>query len=63
MAWHCCKTSIPGRGNALLIDLKARLADRRDAIMLHQVLARAEIALMTCLCGLNALYLPHPDFK
>ncbi len=40
-----------------------RLADRHDTIMLHQVLARAELSLMTCLCGLNRLYLPHPDFK
>ena len=40
-----------------------RLADRHDSIMLHQVFARAELSLMTCLCGLNRLYLPHPDFK
>ncbi|MGB8954691.1 MAG: hypothetical protein WCC10_04920 [Tumebacillaceae bacterium] len=41
----------------------AALADRDDVVMLHEVMTRVTMRVMSVLCAVNGLYVAHPRFK
>ena len=41
----------------------AALADRDDVVMLHEVMTRVTMRVMSVLCAVNGMYVAHPRFK